>query len=313
MPEVARPVSPEERFAHHPVLGTLLEIRVRDTDRPTAEELDRIVLDEMVRLERVLSIHDPTSELERWKRGEVPTPSPDLTSCLVTAHGWHRRSAGAFNPSVGFVTAIWKDAERRGTPPGVAERGAAARRARSPGYTVGDDGRVRRTGDTSAIDLNAFAKGWIVDRAVDAVRAAHPSVDLVVSAGGDLRHTGRGTIVVGIENPLRPYDNEPPIARIELADAAIASSGRARRGYRVGDRWFAHVVDPRTGDTVDGIASISVVAPLTADADVMATIAGLMAPDEAVAWCESSGSACFLVTAEGRRVANDAWRSLATD
>lgn len=302
--------SESSRFSHHPLLGTLVEVRVAGCDDRTAQEVDRVVVDEIARLERVLSIHDPTSELERWKSGDVTAPSPDLAACLIEALDWHRRSDGAFSTAVGFVTAIWKEAERRGAPPTAPERRAAAARAATPAYEVGDDGVPRIVGDASAVDLNALAKGWIVDRAVDAVTADHPGVDVVVSAGGDLRHCGDRPTRIGIENPLRPYDNEPPITTIELRGAAIASSGRARRGYGIAGRWYAHVVDPRTGDTVDGIASISVVAPFAATADVMATIAGVMPPEKAVEWCQARGSACLVITTDGSRLANDAWRAI---
>ena len=297
-------------FRHHPLLGTLVEVRVHGSDAATAERIDRVVVAEMSRLEQVLSIFDPSSELARWKRGEVAEPSEELRTVLGLALDWQRRSDGAFNTSAGVLTALWRAAEASGCPPSRSARRAAAARIREPAYEVLADGRVRAVADLSGIDLNAFAKGWIVDRAIDAAWAVGACGGLVVSAGGDLRHRGDQPIPVGIENPLRPFDNEPPIATIALANAALASSGRARRGFRVGDRWYAHVLDPRTGDTVDGVASISVVADDAATADVIATIAGVLPPAEAVVTADALGTACLVVSPEGERLANERWTAL---
>ena len=65
---------------------------------------------------------------------------------------------------------------------------------------------------------------------------------------------------------------------IELRDAGMATSGRARRGYRIGGRWYSHVIDPRTGRTVDDVASVTVVASSAATADVLATLLGVLHP-----------------------------------
>lgn len=313
---------PTALFRHQPLLGTVVEVRC---DGPAgddeAEAVDAAVVAEIERLERIFTVHAPGSELRRWQRGEVETPGPELTEVLAAALHWQARSGGAFNPAAGAVVALWRAAEARGVPPTPAEQAAVADVVRQPLYHLDPDGvprldiavdpTVDLAGDRGVIDLNALAKGWIVDRALAAGRtAAPPGADLVVSAGGDLRHTGPGSAQVGIENPLRPYDNEPPIVTVEVRDAGLATSGRARRGFRIGGRWYGHVVDPRTGATADHVAGITVVAPDAATADVQATVLGLMTPAEAAARSEAEGVACLVVAPDGTVTANDRWRSL---
>lgn len=308
---------PTALFRHQPLLGTVVEVRCDGADDAAAEAVDAVVVAEIERLERIFTVHQADSELRRWQRGEVDEPGPELSEVLASALDWQLRSGGAFNPAAGAVVALWRAAEARGEPPAPAEQAAVAAVARQPLYHIDPGGvphldvPVSPDAERGVIDLNALAKGWIVDRALAAGRAAGPAeADLVVSAGGDLAHSGPGSARVGIENPLRPYDNEPPVVTVEVRGAGLATSGRARRGFRIGGRWYGHVVDPRTGATADHMAGISVVAPDAATADVLATILGLMPPADAAAQGEEHGVACLVIAPDGAVTVNDRWRSL---
>lgn len=312
---------PTALFRHQPLLGTVVEVRCDGADDATAEAVDAAVVAEIERLEPIFTVHHPSSELRRWQRGEVEVPGPELTEVLTAALHWQTSSGGAFNPAAGAVAALWRAAEARGEPPTPAEQMAVADVVRRPLYHLDPDGVPRLdvgvdpptdlAGDRGVIDLNALAKGWIVDRALAAGQAvAPPDANLVVSAGGDLAHAGPGSAQIGIENPLRPYDNEPPVVTVDVRGAGLATSGRARRGFRIGGRWYGHVVDPRTGATADHVAGITVVAPDAATADVVATILGLMTPADAAAHGQEQGAACLVVAPDGTVTANEHWRSL---
>lgn len=314
---MSEPRPPTALFRHQPLLGTVVEVRCDGADDARAEAVDAAVVAEIERLERIFTVHDAGSELRRWQRGEVDEPGPELSEVLALALDWQLRSGGAFNPAAGAVVALWRAAEARGEPPTPAQQAAVAAVIGHPLYHLDPDGvprldvPVSPDAERGVIDLNALAKGWVVDRALAAGRAVAPTeADLVVSAGGDLGHTGPGSARIGIENPLRPYDNEPPVVTVEVRGAGLATSGRARRGFRIGGRWYGHVVDPRTGATADHVAGISVVAPDTATADVLATILGLMVPADAVAHAEADGVACLVIAPDGTVTANDRWRFL---
>lgn len=190
-----------------------------------------------------------------------------------------------------------------------------------PRYRVLDDGRVLRVGDCSALTFDAFAKGRCIDLAVTAVLDRHPIRRLVVNLGGDLVHRGDGSLAVGIENPSRPYDNEPPIAAIELHDRGLATSGSARRGVEIAGRWYSHVIDPRTARPVDAVPSATAVARDAATADAFATLLAVLPPHESlplVARLEGDrtlvgpvGVACCVVLPDGRTLTDDAWDALA--
>jgi thiamine biosynthesis lipoprotein len=299
-----------------PVLGTDLELRV-GVDPAHEDALDGLacavlhrVLDEIDRLEPLLSVHDPASALRRWRSGALADDHlpADLGRVLARAAHWFRVGRGTFNPCAGRVVQLWRDAAHTGVAPSGADCAAAAASIAVLPYEVAA-GRVVRTGDTSGVDLNAIAKGYIVDRAVEAACAADPRVcRIVVNIGGDLRHWGRGSLLVGIEDPAQPYDNAAPRTVIGITGAALATSGPARRGVRIGGRWYGHVLDPRTGRPVDTVTSVSVVAPDATTADVVATIAGVLGSTDGLAFVRPLADVhALVVDAEGVSHASAGW------
>jgi FAD:protein FMN transferase len=291
------------------MLGTVLEVRVDAADPLAAEEADRLVVAEVDRLEDVFSVYREESDLQRWKRGELPPDGSELVDVLAVARGWEERSSGSFSLSSRALSELWRRAETEGVLPPPAALAEVMAAVRVPRYEV-RDGVPVPIGDCSAVDLNAIARGYIVDRAIEAA-AALPVRRLTVDAGGDLRHRGELPALVGIENPLRPYDDEPPLTTIQLRNAGLATSGRTRRGFRIGDRWYGPVIDHRTGWPVEGVAAINVAAPDAMTADVLATVLGLMAPEEAVAAADERGGIAVLVVAEdGTGTANATWSAL---
>jgi FAD:protein FMN transferase len=281
------------------LLGTVVELRIEAVDAAAAALAERRALDDIRRLQAVFSVYDPASELCRWRDGSVDVPSAELVEVLALAARWHRRSSGSFNPLTGLFTARWRRAEAEGlAPPDVELETLAGAVATLPYEVV--DGRVHRTGDCQSVDLNALAKGWIADRAVASALQTPGVVTVVVNAGGDLAHRGAGSVRVGVENPKRPFDNEPPVDVVQMANAAIATSGGARRGFRVGGRRWSHVLDPRSGRTVEHTLSASVVAADAATADAIATVVGVLPVDEALAFIEPiADAACLLIDAAG--------------
>lgn len=291
----------------HPLLGTVVEVVVRGTTSARAAAASAVVFDEIDRLEAVLSAYRDDSELSAWKRDEVARPSTDLSAVMSAALDWQRRSQGSFNPLAGELTALWEQAQADGRTPSSADLHDAVRAISEPRYVI-SDGVPRRTGDCGRLNFNAIAKGYIVDRAIGVARSVGEIESIVVNAGGDIAHRGRTATRIGIENPLRPFDNEPPIAFVDVRDESLATSGGSRRGVVIGGRRYSHVIDPRTGEPVDTHASISVVAPTAMEADVLATVAGAMAPNDAAAYIEAMPRVgCLVIERSGRSVEDSTW------
>jgi thiamine biosynthesis lipoprotein len=116
-------------------------------------------------------------------------------------------------------------------------------------------------GDPPNFDPSGAVKGWAAERASDLLVERGVTAHLL-NAGGDvrLRTDGVATWSVGVEDPHRP---DQIIARLTVADGAVATSGTRQRGE--------HIWDPLRRRPAEGIAQVTVVGPDLALADGYAT------------------------------------------
>ncbi len=297
-------------------MGTAVEIQlVLDGTDADAEGRSSIsaAVEEMVRLQNIFSSVDPTSEFSRWARNDITEISTELAQVLSESAQWQRSSSGRFNPAVAELTEFWNNAQSSETTPDAASAQRIADAIALPRWQTSSNGAVEQLDDCSRCTLSAFAKGWIVDRALEQLTKTRSVRTVTVNAGGDLRRSGTDPLIVGIENPFRPFDNEPPIAAISVSNAAVATSGSARKGFRVGGKNFGHVIDPRSGWPVEAIVSVSVVANTAATADALATILGVQQPTDAIGEANEKGIPIFIVDGDGRQHRSDRWKQIEVD
>lgn len=298
-------------MSFQPLVGTVVEVVVTGGSEEQARTAADTIVTEMERLEQVFSAFRDDSELSFWKRDEGGPVGPNLCAVMSAAVLWQERSGGLFNPLAGELSALWAAGEQAGRVPSDNELAAAVASIHEPRFEMRDGAPVR-LGDCSKLNLNAIAKGYIVDRALAAAPQTDEVVSVLVSAGGDMAHRGDEPARIGIEHPLRPYDNEPPIAFVELCGAALATSGPARRGFRIAGERYSHVIDPRTGQPVDTHASISVIAPTAMEADALTTALGALTPQAAVEQLDERDDAgCLIIDPSGKLVMDSTWAAMA--
>ncbi len=309
------------RSTVEPVLGTRLDLQVDVESAPRRfsfgsgsrfrrrspefiqAQLVQIVALETERLANVFSVFDPTSELRRWSETAVAGSrhrlSSELTGLLIESARWQRVSGGAYNPAVGTVWNRWKQAQEAGVVPSVAQTDSWAARLDGVPYELNGD-EVVCVADCTGLTFNSFAKGVIADRVDDALLRwigddGERVLGAAVNLGGDIALRSF-PIRIGIENPARPYDNEPPLCVFRVADGGVATSGASRRPIVIDGRVFSHLIDPRTCRPVEnGPASVTVVGASAREADVLATVVAVTGavpsdrPDHAVALVDADG------------------------
>ncbi|WP_426574014.1 FAD:protein FMN transferase [Aquihabitans sp. McL0605] len=297
---------------HQPVMGTDLELQITAASVAAARAAEADLVTEAKRLEAVFTVFDPGSDLCAWRSGAVAEAGPELARLLAIAAFWQVRSGGAFNPLTRVLTDCWHRAEREQVPPSRGELAVVAGSIAAPAFAVTEGGGIERRRACDHLDLNAVAKGHVVDLLATRALARDGVERVVVNAGGDLLHRGTGTLRVGVEDPHHAYDNVPPLLTVLVADGAVATSGRARRWFQVDGQRRSRVLDPRTGWPVEHGASATVIAPDAATADVVATVASVLVPPEAVAFVDGLAgdgidAACLVIDAGGGRHRSARW------
>lgn len=299
-------------FHHENVMGTTLELRVRADSAAAARGAEARALAEIERLSAVLSAYDATSAFRRWQagpRGAVKVP-PELFEVLDLCDQWRERSSGAFEPRIELLTRLWSRAAREGREPTPKELSAAtyAFREHEPWRLDRGAGTASRVGDLPS-SLDGIAKGYIVEKACAAALDAKQGVrGLVLNVGGDLRVVGDLTRRVEIAAPGSASETTAPVTTIEVRDRALATSGRAHRGFAIQGRWYSHIIDPRTGRPAEAVASATVLAKRSADADALATLVNVLGVEEGLTLVQSfPGAECLIQSRDGRVVRSAGW------
>ena len=204
-----------------PLLGTYVEVAASGADPARLHAaIDRAFF-AVETVHTLMSFQEPGSELSRLNREASGREGAGIMAGL---HPWTAQVLAA----------------------------AAEFRDRSHGvFDAAIDGRGR-------VDLSGIAKGFAVDRAVEALRAAGVGQG-IVNAGGDLAVFGDDARQVAVRDPT---DRSRFAATVTLRDEALASSGRA--------------IDPRTGRLVEAIAGASVRAPSCMIADALTKVVGVL-------------------------------------
>jgi FAD:protein FMN transferase len=269
-----------------PVLGTVMHLHSSVNcsrfvkRKKLREHIESGVLVEIDRLAKVFSVYDANSELRVWRTNAVSgwqgSVSADLATLLRLSASLQEKSNGAYNPAIGAVFDHWKAAEASGIVPSIQQTAEWANQLENVPYVVNGN-TVHCVADCTGLTFNSLAKGLIADRALGVLMGLekNPCRSVsggIVNLGGDLAIRNY-PMHVAIEHPTRPYDNEPPLRKVQVSNGGVATSGASRRPIVIAGQTFSHIIDPRTCRPVDRIGeSVTVIADDAATADVMATV-----------------------------------------
>jgi FAD:protein FMN transferase len=270
-----------------PLLGTLVQVRAAGPH--TDAQLHAAVGAAFAAVERVqqlMSYQDPRSELSRVNRDAVGCEQridAEFYAVLEAALRFAALSHGAFDPCIGDHLEEWGYLPRSAPASGDAgARGGTWRDVRLLG-----DCRVRLE-RAVRLDLGGIAKGYAVDRAVNALQLAGIE-RILVNAGGDLRIAGPWAQQVWLRHPQAPHLSA---GTLRLSNAALATSAAYYSRRRSPRGEVSALLDPSTARPYTQAGSVSVRAADCMSADALTKIV-LFAPpqvaEQALAACAAQG------------------------
>jgi thiamine biosynthesis lipoprotein len=318
-------------------MSTLVMVRAIAPDDETASRALKDAWAELDFCAAKLSRYEVKSDISRINQDAgqafLTEVDPVTVSCLAAAKEVHDLTGGAFNPTVGPVLDLWREAEERGREPADEELQAAVAlaamdkveihaftvqpypvpRAGPPADASPPAGALRPMNLVGLyakgmkLDLGGIAKGYIAGRMARRMQQAGASAGLV-AAGGDVfafnerppelaPPGGDRRWGVGVQDPRYGGDRKHLYSYLHIRDQAVDTSGHYERGYAVGGTRYSHIVDPRTGRPVNrALASVTVVAPDPATADALATGIAVLGVEKGLALVEKlPGVECLLL------------------
>jgi thiamine biosynthesis lipoprotein len=275
-----------------PLLGTFVEIEVAGARKSDMDGVIDAAFDAIAQVHRLMSFHEPESDVSRLNREAGTRPlsvHPWTFEVLETAVELHRRSGGLFDITIAPAL------QAMGLLPLVKDKPASAPMAgfaEAIELLPGREVRFRSTDVT--IDLGGIAKGFAVDRAVDALRDSGVPGG-VVNAGGDLRVFGAEPHAVHVRDPRDPGRS---ICRIDVTDEALASTARRVELFDSSEPGCPAVIDPATRRPPGLIDGVTVRAPSCMIADALTKIVMISGTD-AGQWLEYYQAGALLISADG--------------
>lgn len=281
-------------YASAELMGTRVSLNVWLPPGKTPEQAAaamQAALDEMARIEDVMSEWRPTSELSRLSKaagGEPQTISEDLAIVLARAKAIAADTDGAFDPTFHAVGQLWSFAPGA-TPPSKKDIAAKLVLIDHVALEVDLEAKTARlTKPGMMLGLGAIAKGYAVDRA-SAVLAEHGLPHHVVEAGGDTYAAGTKDGKpwgVGIQKP----GERGVVGILPSTNRAVVTSGDYQRFFEYEGKRYAHILDPSTGWPVPADKSpqsVTLVAGNATDADAYATAVAVKGAVDGMAFVES--------------------------
>lgn len=245
------------------VFGTRVEISIYGESQERADELSGKVLSEFDRLHHKFHAWQPsalTALNDAIARGEPYAADAEMVDILKAATMLAESSDNLFNPAIGRLIRLWgfQSSEIKPKSPDPAE----IRRLVDANPRMSDlhfDGTtISSSNRTVMLDLGGYAKGYALDRAAQILRAQGVKAALI-NVGGNMLAIGRPgdrPWTVGIQDPR----GEGSIAVVTLRDnEAIGTSGDYQRYFMKDGKRRPHIIDPRTGETTDLVASVTII------------------------------------------------------
>ena len=299
------------RFHRDHILGTSLDVVVQGASKQDAKRAVDAIQKEISQLDQVLSTWRNDSEITALNNNKQANVSAELFEVIAACETWRDKTCGAFDARLGQLITLWEQSQ------GVVKLDEATRAQvlnQLQADSVKLDAEQRSIAIDSAVKFapDAYAKGYIIDRALVAARQAVPSIEgLLVDIGGDIRVWGNAPQKegwkIGVQDAFVHNDNSVPQQVLNLNDQAIAFSGQ---GYRT-LAGQSHLLDPKTGMPLQQVEQCVVVGTCAADADALATALAAMPPAEGLALIEAlAGYEAKLTMRGGASYQSAGWNGL---
>lgn len=250
------------------------------------------VMEEIGRLERLLSVEKEGSDLDRLAKAagrEWVDISPECEEVLRMAKEVYLLSEGHFDVTSGPLIALWGiRGGEGGNIPTEAEVATAQAKISSERLLL-EPGRAYLSEAGMVVNLGAIAKGYIADCVKTFLQDAGVSHALV--------NLGGNVLAVGSKSDGKPYRigiNMPYSERQELwgelliADRSAVTAGVDERYFEKDGKRYHHILDPFTGYSADTeVLSVTIVSENSAMGDALSTSCVLLGVEKGLALIES--------------------------
>ncbi|HHT9109637.1 MAG TPA: FAD:protein FMN transferase, partial [Candidatus Brocadiaceae bacterium] len=262
------------------IMGTFAEVSTYSNDEKLAGKAIDEALNEMERMDRIMSNYKSNSELSRVNKNAPKLSTPcgaELLDVVEQSIYYSEMSGGAFDITVSPFVDLWgffsgkervpSDKEIEKILPAVSYKNIVINKSTDSKKPCS----VSFKNPQTQIDLGAIGKGYAVDKALGVIKK-HGIDNGCVNLGGNIYVLGvppdKKGWNIGVQHPRKRGEI---LGYLELKDEATATSGDYERFFEVKGKRYSHILDPRTGRPVSGTIATTIVAPTGTQVDALST------------------------------------------
>jgi thiamine biosynthesis lipoprotein len=250
-------------------MGTMFDIVAYHSSRLEAERAIDRAMEEIDRLDQVMSRFKPDSDLStlnREARRRFVNVHPSLYEIIQESIRVSKRSAGKFDVTIAPLLRTWKEAQANGRKPSEGELSDAKQCVGYERIELEGPNRIRFHSECLEVDLGGIGKGYAVDRAIAVLRSAGIRHAIVNAGGSSISAIDAPPGEKGW--PIR-LGARPSARELLLRDSSISTSEQN-----------GEIIDPQTLAPALSRITVTVLAPSATLADALSTTLLMMSADE---------------------------------
>jgi FAD:protein FMN transferase len=265
-----------------PLMGTRFTIVCYAKDQTLAEKAVAAAFAKAEEVNKTASDYLTDSELSQLSTKPINTPVP-LTPLLFDLLDQSRHIAeltnGAFDPTLGPLTRLWRETRNSGRLPDAEALSSARKACGWKNFTLDAPARqITLHQKNMVFDLGGIAKGYAADLMLAALTDAGIR-QAMIAAGGDIRLGDAPPERVGWNVAVQTFDPARRDEILTLANAAVSTSGDLHQSVEIDGVKYSHILDPVTGLGLTHRIAVTVIADEAKLSDALATAACVLGAD----------------------------------
>lgn len=278
------------------LLGTVVEIQVRDKDEQKAEDAIKKAFAEVKRIDDLFTTYNEESPVCKINNSSDTMISIDaeIYNLLILCDSVTKISEGCFDVSLDNLTRAWGFYSDNPHLPTKTVIDSALINSGWNNVTLIGNNRIIKKKNVG-LNFGAIAKGYAVDKAIEVLKKSGIEKALV-NAGGEIKVIGSDWRV-GIQHPR---DERNIVATVKIENISVATSGDYEQFFEVNGYRYHHILDPKSGYPARGLQSVTIINQSNTFADALATAVFVMGRDNGLKLIESLGETeSMIIDGEG--------------
>lgn len=266
------------------LMGSKFDISIVDKDARSADENIDKVVNEITRIENLISEWKPDSQISEVNKNAGIKPvkvDREVFDLTKKALEFSKMSNGAFDISIIAMDKIWKF---DGTMTQKPTEDAIKKSIQNVGYQNIILDSINSTIflklPNMKIGFGATGKGYAADKGKE-LMLKNGIENGIVNASGDMTVWGNQPLdkpwKIGITNPFKP---DKVLKIITLHNEAVVTSGSYEKFVLLDGQRYSHIINPTTGYPAQGLISVTIIGPNAEKANAFSTSIMVLGKDK---------------------------------